>query len=192
MITIEPDDIEGTFVKLLSPRQKAEALESLLNGLTESSVKTKIGKRSLISDFFNSGEIPMPPPLSELELSLYSDGMVYSGILWIRYPLSLTNSQRQEGQKKSINALSRENKIVFENGAAFLIGQEPMFILDYNANKTNGNPTLSFGRSGTCKRKLTSLEQFETDFRNLCSVSAEAVNSFYEGKSPDYKVKFYV
>jgi hypothetical protein len=204
MIKIEPQNIANTYSKIKDKGKKKNeinsdeydahtSLGSFFNLITGISTETDIMR---IIDY-----IPFLPPFENISSILFSDGESYSGRFFYKLPFeyhfSLNRGGLEEKQTeiKRLIKRSRRNllrnkrkKIDLANGLIFLggpNGDEPYFLLDYE--DFHDSTALYFGEKGTKARKLTSLEQFETDISDFCDIATEVANSFYT-KTPDLKL----
>ena len=186
---LEPEDVIGTYAKLLSPRQDTDDLAKHIENLTGEKFQTRVGRRASNSRQISGGYISsVPEPLKGLRLILTTDGQEYSGDLSFQY------DGKEEANETARRNLSKnpKNKIITLNGVLFLLGEDPMFSLSLASATYETYNHLSFGDSGTCKRRLSTLSQFETDFNKLCEIGTEVLNSFYDTPTPNYKIKMYV
>jgi len=197
MITMQPQDIEGTYLRLLSPRQEADEPDRFTQWVDDQDSRdnliARIGKRSLESRPFDGGNIPLLSPLERCRLYLYSDGQDYRAALELH---SQTESHKEtkkliEKSKKRFLKDCEQECVVVDKGIFVMLDEDPYFLLDYSP--CTKNHVIGFGNAGTLKRKLSGLSQFETDFNRYCEVASLAVNSFYDrGKEPNLNLYLYL
>ena len=196
MITIAPQDIEGMYVRLRAPRaekQNIELLESLLKEIPPIETKKSIGVRSMQPQEHSTSEVSLPAPFKEFRVWFNSDGQVYSGHM--RFVLNY-DVFRQKSESLPIfdrlNETLKQRKDTYKTatGFYFLNGGDPYFTLvtDDLAHRM----LLSFGKAGTVKRTLHSLEAFETDISALGRLATDILNAAYEQEPQDITLRFYI
>jgi len=202
MIRFIPEDIEGMYALLLSPRAEKSredelikaALKSLDDYKDDVNIEKITGNRTFREKTFSTGRILLPLPLKNILGYLMSNGMEYRGDFSIT---SVFFGGHDDNSHKKINELFKSmsnglngslDKIVLENGILFMKDKNPYFIVEPRALDYE----LRFGSSGTARRKLSSFKDFKNDILALSNIITQVVNAFYEGTSPDINYKMYL
>ena len=182
MITIIPQDIKDIYINLLSPRREKKDIDEILSdeGIDQA-IKILVGQRSIKDQRFCSGEISLPLPLENIEFEVYSNGLTYHG----NVKFSLKNYHEMDKIFENISERTKSPKnmniLKIDSSLLFMIEKKPYFVF------VNEDVLcyLNFGSSGTIKRKLSSLEVFEQDIKNLAEITTNIVNAHYERETPD-------
>ena len=193
MIEFEIDDIEEMYMRLLSPRQKANELEELINQVDDQSssdLKKRLGNRSLNYESFETGNILLPTPLKYVCFLLSSNGINYRGIalLIANYTDASESEYLEDKAVKEYRNL--ENAQIIGKNALIVYGTDPFFSIesDYPCQFK-----VKFGEGGTMKRRLTGIEHFETDISKFVSLVSQFSNGFYnQGNVPNIKYRVYL
>ena len=197
MITILPDDLEGMYLRLCSPRDAKDRLsfmEQIIRDEKEVKIKERLTPRTIDFKGFDAGDLLLPSPLSRGKVCLYSDGRTYHGSLelWCVDISALTGPLRENFQKyctRAIDHIARSDGYRSGAGVLLLQGGEAMFQL---GKDPRGCLALSFGKGGTARRKLLGLEQFEHEINVFAQKASEVVNAGYEKEQQNITLKFYI
>ena len=185
MITILPDDLEGMYLRLCSPRDAKDRLsfmEQIIRDEKEVKIKERLTPRTIDFKGFDAGDLLLPSPLSRGKVCLYSDVDISA----------LTGPLRENFQKyctRAIDHIARSDGYRSGAGVLLLQGGEAMFQL---GKDPRGCLALSFGKGGTARRKLLGLEQFEHEINVFAQKASEVVNAGYEKEQQNITLKFYI
>ena len=171
-------EIYRTFLGVRNEREMQKEGARLLSELGYNGIETLLEGKTSDLKIFNLCKIcTLPSPLQDMMAYFYSNGRSYSSKTQI---LTKKNSGAKDLCRNIANKLKSGEGVIDSDGSLLFLDTTnvPLFLLSYDSS--DNKLIFNLGWGGTSRRRLNSLEQFETDMENYGKLLTAIVNAVYD------------